>query len=106
MLFRSAGYAHVSEPVKSAAKNNETTIYTSANNMDPSYSFDNTQEYVTVGLGYHYKHFYLDAAYVYSHKSSDWHAFTPDPAAPANSGLQGKLTDNRSQAVVSLGFRF
>ncbi len=101
-----AGYAHVSEPVKSAAKNNETTIYTSANNMDPSYSFDNTQDYVTVGLGYHYKHFYLDAAYVYSHKSSDWHAFTPDPAAPANSGLQGKLTDNRSQAVVSLGFRF
>lgn len=101
-----AGYAHVSEPVKEAAKNNEMTIYTSSTNLSPSYSFDNTADYVTAGMGYRYKHFYCDAAYVYRHKSAEWHAFTPDPQYPSNSGLQGQLTNNDHSIVLSMGFRF
>lgn len=99
-----AGYAHVSEPVKDAAKNNKIDIATAG--TDPSYEFGNTTDYVTCGLGYRYKHFYIDAAYVYRHQSSDWHAFTPDPDFKLDSGAQGKLTDNNNQIVVSMGFKF
>lgn len=99
-----AGYAHVSDPVKSAAKDNQLPIATAG--TDPSFTFDNTTDYVTAGLGYRYKHFYVDAAYVYRHKSADWHAFTPDTEVIADSGAQGKLTDTNSQIVVSMGFKF
>lgn len=99
-----AGYAHVSSPVKEEAKNNDMTIYTAG--TDPSYEFDDTTDYVTAGLGYRYGHFYIDAAYVYRHRSSEWHAFTPDPQSPAASGAIAKLDNSNSQVVLSLGFKF
>lgn len=98
------GYGHTSTPVKDAAKNNELTITTAG--TDPTYEFANTSDMVTAGIGYRYKHFYIDAAYVYNHLSSDWHAFTPDPDNLLDSGAQGKLTDNRNQIVLSMGFKF
>lgn len=100
------GYAHVSEPVKSDAKDNRLPIYTSSTNMSPSYEFDNTTDYITAGLGYRYKHFYLDAAYVNRRKTSEWHAFSPDIEVPSASGAQAKLTNYDNQIVLSLGFRF
>lgn len=99
-----AGYAHISDPVREKAKNNEETIVTAG--TDPSYRFDNTTDYVTCGLGYRYKHFYIDAAYVYRHQSADWHSFSPDPADRLNSGAQAKMTDINNQIVVSMGFKF
>lgn len=99
-----AGYAHVSSPVKAQAKNNEMTVYTAG--TDPSYEFDDTTDYVTAGLGYHYGHFYMDAAYVYKHRSSEWHAFTPDPDNIAASGAMAKVDNSNSQIVLSLGFKF
>lgn len=99
-----AGYAHISDPVKEKAKNNEMTIVTSG--TDPSYQLDNTTDYVTAGIGYRYQHFYIDAAYVYRHQSAEWHAFTPDPDYLQNSGPQAKMVDSNSQVVVSMGFRF
>lgn len=99
-----AGYAHVSDPVKEDAKNNKIEIVTAG--TDPSYQLDNTTDYVTAGIGYHYKHFYLDAAYVYRHQSADWHAFTVDPDYPLDNGAQAKMTNVNNQVVVSLGFKF
>lgn len=98
-----AGYSHVSSPVESKAKNNGMTIYTAG--TIPNYRFDNDTNYVTCGLGYRYKGFYVDLAYVYKHMSSEYHAFTPDPnseyASPA-----AKLTFNNSRVVLSTGFKF
>ena len=34
---------------------------------------------MTAGIGYHYKAFYIDAAYVYRNRSSNWHAYTLRP---------------------------
>jgi len=99
-----AGYAHISDPVKEAAKNNEMTIVTAG--TDPSYQLDNTTDYVTCGLGYRYKHFYVDAAYIYRHQSADWHAFTADPDYILDSGAQAKMTNTNSQIVLSMGFKF
>lgn len=98
------GYVHTSDPVKEAAKNNQISITTAG--TDPSYQLDNTTDYVTCGLGYRYKHFYMDAAYVYRHQSAEWHSFTADPDYPLDSGAQGKMTNTNSQIVVSMGFKF
>lgn len=98
------GYAHISDPVKEAAKDNRITITTAG--TDPTYQLDNTTDYVTCGLGYRYKHFYVDAAYVYRHQSADWHAFTADPDVTIDSGAQAKMTNTNSQIVLSMGFKF
>lgn len=99
-----AGYAHTSSPVKEEAADGSMTIYTAG--TDPSYEFEDATDYVTAGLGYRYRHFYIDAAYVYRHRSSEWHAFTTDPDNLANSGAIAKLGNDNHQVVVSLGFKF
>lgn len=103
-LSARVGYAHMSDPVKEAAKNNQVIITTAG--TDPSYQLDNTTDYVTCGLGYRYKRFYVDAAYVYRHQSADWHAFTADPDVTIDSGAQAKMTNTDSQIVLSMGFKF
>lgn len=99
-----AGYANVSSPIKQEVRDNEYTIYTAGTN--PSYSMDNSINYVTCGLGFKYKKFYCDLAYVYKHRSSDWHAFTPDPYSPELPSPQSKLTSDNHQIAVSMGIKF
>lgn len=99
-----AGYANVSSPIKQEVRDNEYTIYTAGTN--PSYSMDNSINYVTCGLGFKYKKFYCDLAYVYKHRSSDWHAFTPDPHSPELPSPQSKLTSEDHQIAVSMGIKF
>ena len=99
-----AGYANVSSPIKQEVRDNEYTIYTAGTN--PSYSMDNSINYVTCGLGFKYKKFYCDLAYVYKHRSSDWHAFTPDPYSPELPSPQSKLTSDDHQITVSMGIKF
>ncbi len=99
-----AGYSFVSSPVRKKAKNNNESIYTSGTN--PSYTFDNNTNYITCGLGYRIKKFYVDLAYVYKHLSSEFHAYTPDPSQPVNLSPQAKLSLNNSQIILSAGIRF
>lgn len=100
-----AGYSHVSSPVESKAKNNSMTIYTAG--TIPNYRFDNDTNYITCGLGYRHKGFYIDLAYVYKHMTSEYHAFTPDPNAdPYYQSPSAKLTFNNSRVVLSTGFKF
>ncbi len=100
-----AGYSHVSSPVESKAKNNSMTIYTAG--TIPNYRFDNDTNYITCGLGYRHKGFYIDLAYVYKHMTSEYHAFTPDPeAVPSYASPSAKLTFNNSRVVLSTGFKF
>lgn len=98
-----AGYSHVSSPVESKARNGQMTIYT-AGTM-PNYRFDNDTDYITGGLGYRHKGFYIDLAYVYKHMSSEYHAFTPDPGSPYSSP-SAKLSFSNSRIVLSTGFKF
>lgn len=102
-----AGYSHVTSPVKEVAKNDSEIIVTSG--TLPNYRFDNGTDYITCGLGYRYKKFYIDLAYVYKHMSSEYHAYTPDPNPDINQSIpspQSKLSLNNSQIVLSAGFRF
>lgn len=101
-----AGYAHVSSPVKSEAAGDSETIYT-AGTM-PNYRFDNDTNYITCGLGYRYKRFYTDLAYVYKHMNSTYHAYTPDvvDGRVVSASPQSKLSLDNSQIVLSAGFKF
>ncbi len=98
-----AGYSHVSSPVESKAKDNSLTIYTAG--TIPNYRFDNDTNYITCGVGYRYKGFYIDAAYVYKHMTSVYHAFTPDPGS-SYASPQAKLDFSNSRIVLSTGFKF
>lgn len=98
-----AGYSYVSSPVKNEVRENRETVYTGLN---PSYSLNNTTNYITCGLGYRIQKFYVDLAYVYKHLSADWHAYTPDSSTPSVPSPQASVSLDNSQIVLSCGFRF
>lgn len=96
-----AGYNHQFSNVKEEVANNQVEVLTSG--TDPSYSLDRHTQYFTAGLGYKYKAWYIDAAYVYKDRESTYHAFTNwgDNQAP-----QSIVTDHNSSIVISTGFKF
>lgn len=102
-----AGYSHESSPVTERAANNRTEIYTTGadeTETNLSYAFDKSNQYLTCGLGYRYKMFSVDLAYVFNHRESTFHAYTPNDftALPP----QAKITDNNSHLVMTVGVRF
>lgn len=109
-----AGYQLQTSPSTNAALEGSTMVYTSGpddTETTPSYSFDRATHYFSLGLGYRYKNFYLDAAYVNKRRESTWEAFTPNsytdagfpqrPVAPVS-----KITASSNQIVISAGFKF
>lgn len=108
-----AGYVYESTPTGTAIKNNEVPVYTSNpddTGTNPSYSIDNSTQYITCGLGYRYKNFSIDAAYVYKHRTSEFHSFTPndafDTAGLTATPYQAKLTENYNNIVLTATLRF
>lgn len=96
-----AGYNMQTSNVKNEAKSGAIEVLTSG--TDPSYSFDKNISSITCGLGYKYKQWYIDAAYVYRSRESTYHAYTDFNGYVAP---QSKLTDHNSQLVISTGFKF
>lgn len=104
-----AGYSYVSSPVNSKVK--DSMVETAG--TIPNYRFDNTTNYVTCGLGFRVKSFYVDLAYVYKHMTSEYHAFSPfypDPNKDYDLGAipsqKSSLSLDNSQVVLSAGFKF
>lgn len=98
------GYAYVSSPVRKEAKEGTMLIYTSG--TMPNYRMDNSTNYITCGLGYNFDHFYVDGAFVHKNISSEFHAYTPDPANPQIPSPTSKLSLSNNQIILSAGFRF
>ena len=75
----------------------------------PSYTFDKTTQYITCGLGYRYKNFYADAAYVHRSRKSKFSAFT-DYNENSTGDLilapTGSISNNNNSVVLTVGFRF
>ena len=92
-----AGYAYQTSPVKDEVKGveNYDVDVVSSNYM---YQYDKNNQYITCGIGYRYKKFYLDAAYVHHNRTSHYHAF------PGEQGEEVK--DNNNKIALTLGFRF
>lgn len=102
-----AGYAFESTPTGKEVMDQQMTVYTS--NPDdtgtmPSYTLDNQTQYITCGIGYHYKNFYADAAYVHKSRKSEFSPYTPNEYTSNPYTAEVKSTDNN--IVLSLGFKF
>lgn len=116
-----AGYSYESSPVTTEAMDGYTVgpngadatyVYTSGpddTETQPSYTFDKTTQYITCGLGYRYKNFYADAAYVHRNRKSKFSAFT-DYNENSTGDLilapTGEISQNNNSIVLTVGFRF
>ncbi|MDE5784934.1 MAG: outer membrane protein transport protein [Duncaniella sp.] len=108
-----AGYSYESSPVKETAMNGDEVIYTAGADdtcAQPAFTLDRSTQLVTCGLGYNYKNFYADLAYVHRYRRSKYQAFTNyveniDPKefvmAPSD-----RLVLNDNSLVLTLGVRF
>lgn len=108
-----AGYAYESSPVTDAFKNSDVTVFTSGpddTETQASYIVPKATQYITCGLGWHYKAFYADAAYVHCTRKADWHAFTSyspnEDSAQWIDAPSAELTSNNNRVVLSIGFKF
>ena len=92
-----AGYSYQTSSVKDAVKgvSNNNVDVVSSNYM---YQYDKSNQYITCGLGYRYKSFYADAAYVHQTRTSQYHAY------PGEQGEEVK--DNKNKIALTIGFRF
>lgn len=108
-----AGYSNVSTASGKDLENANTesnlgTMEVSTAGMNPSYTVNNGTRYITLGLGYKVSGFYFDLAYVNKHRTSTFNAFTPfvDYDGVWSMAPSAKLTDNSSQIVATIGYRF
>lgn len=100
------GYAYQSSPVNDDAMNGKYEVDPSG--TIPSFTFDKSTQYITGGLGYRYKGFYTDLAYVHKMRESEYKAFSQYDAVYNQSTLAptSKVKDNNNQIVWSIGYRF
>ena len=116
-----AGYNYVSTSSKTEFENansqsangvpagqNTTAMNISTAGFNPSYTVGHDTQSVSFGLGYKTGGFYFDMAYVYKHQTATFNAFTPfvDYDLAWATAPSAKLTDNRSQIVATIGYRF
>lgn len=105
-----AGYNYVSSPFDNKAYLNllldGSSYYYALNtdyvNLGPTHRF-------TIGMGYHYKAFYLDAAYLFQTQAADVYAFhynDTDRWSGVNDLPAQSYHLNRSQLFVTMGFKF
>lgn len=101
-----AGYGFTSSSVKDDAADDKLEIYTSG--TDLGYTFNKTTNRVTAGVGYRTGGFYVDLAYVYSHRNSTYNCFTPftDYDGYWTRAPKATITENASQLALTVGYKF
>lgn len=100
-----AGFANTSSAMNSGVNEGDEYIYTSGTN--PAYTFDTSTRYITCGIGYRYKGFYADAAYVNKHRKSTYHPFSSyEDAYGWMYGPYADFTTDENNIVISLGYKF
>ncbi|MDE7402234.1 MAG: hypothetical protein K2M87_02345 [Muribaculaceae bacterium] len=98
-----AGYSYSSSPVSSQAKAKRVDV--PGTGLMSSYTLDNETSYITCGVGYRYRGFYADLAYIYKHQSSEYLPFSPDIENPHLSP-SAKLDFDKNTVALSVGYKF
>lgn len=96
-----AGYNCTMSNIKDEVRDGSAMVITSG--TDPSFSFNKTTQNISVGLGYRYKAWYVDAAYVHTNREGTLHAYTD---FNGNSAPRYTTKDYNNQIVLSMGFKF
>ena len=95
-----AGYNYTSSTASNYMKDGGEVL---TSGTDPSFTINGATNAVSFGLGYRYKAFYIDAAYVYRNKKSTYKPYTDYGQVVTP---QYSLTDNTNSIVFSAGFKF
>jgi len=90
------GYNYISSPIKDTADRDIDNGYT----CETDYTNWKGTNRFTFGIGYRYNGGYIDFAYQYQTRKGDFYAFTDENLRPKD------VSDNRSQIMATLGFRF
>lgn len=98
-----AGYSYKTTQVKDDMDKAHMDVVTVSNN--PAYQYDNSEQHITAGLGYRYKAFYADLAYVHQYRKSVYNAFSPIVSA-GEPNLAADIKDHNNRISLTLGYRF
>ena len=105
------GYNYVSSPFKNGAYN--MLDYNNMEFTETDYTNWKAINRITFGFGYRFKGGYFDMAYQYQMQNGDFYAYDYDGVEHAYVGAGGDLkiaptqiSNNRSQIIATLGFKF
>ncbi len=90
-----AGYSYQTSPMSNDKDADDATAGTVM-----SYTIDNKIQHYTAGIGYRYKAFYADLAYVRTNRQSEYHGFFGSDAPNAT------VNDKNNDISASVGFKF
>ena len=100
-----AGYSIKTTQVEKGVDEYDYNITTVGSN--PTYQYDNTVQHITCGVGYHYKSFYTDLAYVHQIRESVYNAFSPiNDRFGYEPNVSADVKDNNNRISLTLGMRF
>ena len=100
-----AGYSIKTTQVKKGVEDYDHLISTVGTN--PTYQFDNNVHNITCGVGYRYKSFYTDLAYVHKMRESVYNAFSPiNDEVGYERNVHADVKDNNNRISLTLGVRF
>ncbi len=106
-----AGYSYESSSATDGARNGEIYVDTfgaAETGVTPSFALDKSTQYYTAGIGYRYRWFSIDAAYVHRHRQSQYYGYSAVNAFDDTytGAPTAQVTDNNNQIVLSVGFKF
>ena len=121
-----AGYSYKTEQVKKGIDNytfegidplyeegGESTYVISTVGDNPAYQYDNSVQNITCGVGYRYKSFYADVAYVHTIRNSVYNAFSNVLVYDNRGGLVFEspnvgtdVSDHNNRLSLTMGVRF
>lgn len=100
-----AGYSYKTSQVQKGVDNYDFNIATTG--TSPTYQYDNTVQNITCGVGYRYKSFYTDLAYVHKIRESVYNAFSPiNDKFGYEPNVSADVKDNNNRVSLTLGMRF
>ncbi len=100
-----AGYSIKTSQVEKGVDKYDYNISTVGTN--PAYQYDNTVHHITGGVGYRYKSFYTDLAYVHKIRNSVYNAFSPiNDEYGYEPNVSADVKDNNNRISLTLGVRF
>ena len=98
-----AGTAWYQSPVKKAVETSNTPIITAG--TTPQYSIEKDTYYLSCGLGYRTGGFFLDAALQRQIRNENFYNYY-DSNLNADYSKYAELTTNKTNLIVSMGFKF
>lgn len=100
-----AGYSYKTTQVEKGVDNYDFNISTVGTN--PTYQYDNNVHHITCGVGYRYKSFYTDLAYIHQIRESVYNAFSPiNDEYGYEPNVSADVKDANNRFSLTLGMRF